>query len=103
MTREEVPGGGIFTEEVDMPQKRGGLWYVLTEHQRDLLPSTETPNLLRTDLSYVDLAGEGSNTLLVAPSMLAENRGLYDLQTGVTLLPPPLLPHAVFPTYKTAS
>lgn len=75
VTREEVPGGGIFTEEVDMPQKRGGLCYVLTEHQRDLLPSTETPNLLRTDLSCVDLAGEGSHTLRMAPSMLAENRG----------------------------
>lgn len=72
MTREEVPGGGIFTEEVDMPQKRGGLWYVLTEHQLDLLPSKETPNLLRTDLSCVDLAGEGSNTLRMAPPMCSD-------------------------------
>lgn len=69
ISREEVPGRGIFTEEVEMPPEAGGLWWstsrIFFPHLRPLTIS-QCPALrhLRTDLSCVDLAGEGSNTLL---------------------------------------
>lgn len=89
--QREVPGRGIFTEEVAMPRKAGGVQCVLTQYQQYLFPLSGTPDLhptpaprcLITALSVWSWLEEAAAPASLSfPLSWAKSKGLCQLCRG---------------------